>query len=149
MAKVKIDDKTKEAKQELEKKMLAALTAVGMQAEGDAKLELESSPRRVDTGLLRNSITYAVSGQQPHVGSYSNDGKHDKTGEPAEVITGQYSGTIGSEQDHEVYIGTNVEYGIYVHEGTKSMAPNRFLRNAIEKNKETYQKIIEEQLKKD
>lgn len=149
MAKVKIDDKTKEAKQELEKKMLAALTAVGMQAEGDAKLELESSPRRVDTGLLRNSITYAVSGQQPHVRSYSNDGKHDKTGKPAEVVTGQYSGTIGSEQDHEVYIGTNVEYGIYVHEGTKSIDPNRFLRNAIEKNKETYHKIIEQQLKKD
>lgn len=147
MADVKITNNKDQVIKEMETKIDKALEMIGLQAEGDAKLELESSPRRVDTGLLRNSITYAVSGQQPHVGSYSNDGKHDKTGEPAEVITGQYSGTIGSEQDHEVYIGTNVEYGPEIHEGRPGLDPNRFLKNAVEKNVATFRRMIEETLK--
>ena len=33
--------------------------------------------------------------------------------------------------DDTAYIGTNVEYGIYVHEGTVKMQANRFLKNAV------------------
>ena len=44
---------------ELEDRVKIALTAVGMQAETDVKKG--SIP--VDTGLLRNSITFAVSGE--------------------------------------------------------------------------------------
>ena len=47
------------------------------------------------------------------------------------------------------YIGTNVEYGIYVHEGTRRMAPNRFLKNAIEHNKDEIKNYIENGLKGD
>ena len=36
-----------------------ALEAVGMAAETYAKLNLESDPRRIDTGNLRNSISHA------------------------------------------------------------------------------------------
>jgi hypothetical protein len=37
----------------------------------------------------------------------------------------------GSGNDLEVRIGTNVVYGIYVHEGTRWTKPNRFLRDAL------------------
>lgn len=47
---------------ELEEKKGAALEAVGMAAETYAKLNLESNPRRIDTGNLRNSIAHAPSG---------------------------------------------------------------------------------------
>lgn len=40
------------------------------------------------------------------------------------------------------YIGTNVEYAPYVHEGTSKMAPNRFLRNAVERNQKQIKEYI-------
>ena len=87
-----------------------ALEAMGFQCEAHAKLELQNTPRRIDTGLLQNSITHEVQGDA-------------------------------------VYIGTDVEYAIYVHEGTRKMAPNRFLKNAVVKNKEEYKAIAEQYLK--
>lgn len=44
---------------ELKDKKGAALEAVGMAAETYAKLNLESNPRRIDTGNLRGSISHA------------------------------------------------------------------------------------------
>ena len=54
---VVIDDSWRDG---FEKSIETALEACGLQAEGYAALELENSPRRVDTGLLRNSITHAI-----------------------------------------------------------------------------------------
>ncbi|MBQ2211834.1 MAG: hypothetical protein II410_02975 [Ruminococcus sp.] len=147
--------------------MLKALETVGLVAESDAKLELENNPRRIDTGALRNSITHRV-------------------------IPGEKA----------VYIGSNISYSVFVHEGTgiystkgstgnlagksywvyvkgsqsssehkgkrytlaeakritqflrskgleayytQGMRPNRFLKNAVEKNIDDYKKIIEEE----
>lgn len=139
MAEVTITDNTDEAKKEMRRRVLAALTAAGSEAEGDAKSELENDPHRAKTCRLRNSITHLVDAEAG-----------------------------------EAYIGTNVEYAIYVHEGTgiyaesgngrqtpwmfkgddgeyhwtRGMKPNRFLRNAIEKNREKYKSIMENELKK-
>lgn len=44
---------------DLKAKKEAALEAVGMAAETYAKLNLESNPRRIDTGNLRGSISHA------------------------------------------------------------------------------------------
>lgn len=54
----------------------------------------------VNTGRLRNSITYSV--------------------DPLR---------------NEVYIGTNVEYAIYHHEGTYKTKANRFLTDVLERKK--------------
>lgn len=108
----KFTDNSGRVKAELEKKAEAALEAVGIHIEGEAKEELENSPRRVDTGRLKNSITHQIA-----------------MGEKA------------------VYIGTNVEYAIYVHEGTSRMAPNRFLKNACTRNEAQVRKFIENGLK--
>lgn len=145
--KVSFTDRSDDVKREMERRVRAALIAVGMQAEGDAKLEIESAPRRVDTGLLRNSITFAVSGKSPNISSYQSNNKSERTGESIKPIKGKYSGTIGDSSDMSVYIGTNVEYAVYVHEGARGMTPNRFIRNAIEKNQDRYLSLIERQLK--
>lgn len=141
MDEIVMNIRTDEVKKAMEKQIEVALNAVGLEAEGDAKLELENDPRRVDTGRLRNSVTHLVT---------------DERGEKYAVI------------------GTNVKYGIWVHEGTgiyavngdgrktgwwytdekgerhftRGMHPNRFLRNAIDKNAEKYKTIMNEQLKK-
>ena len=110
MAEVKIvADNTKEIEHAIDAAVAKALEAVGIFLEGEAKDELENSPRRIDTGNLRNSITHKVS-------------------------------------EDEVIIGTNSSYGIYVHEGTRRMSPNRFLRNAIERNEDQIVKYIENEL---
>lgn len=112
MSDFQFTDNSDKFKQELSDKIPAILEAVSIHLEGEAKDELENSPRRIDTGNLRNSISHAVDESEP-----------------------------------AAYIGTNVEYGIYVHEGTVRMAPNRFLRNAVERNAEQVKKYIEDGLK--
>ena len=134
--KITMDFHDDEVNRELERKKNLALKDVGLEAEGDAKIEIENDPRRVDTGRLRGSITHVVEGD-------------------------------------DVYIGTNVEYAKYVHEGTgihaaegggrttpwwyqgsdgqwhrtRGMKPNRFLRNAIEQNTDKYKQMIDEHLR--
>ena len=102
-----VEDHSTEVINEMHNRVLAALTAAGLQCEGNGKLELENDPRRIDTGNLRNSITNQV-----------------ESGEQA------------------VYIGTNVEYALYVHEGTSKMIPNRFMKNALYNHANEYRDII-------
>lgn len=140
-------DNVEELKKATEEAVVTALDAVGMQAATLAQMELQNNPSRIDTGLLRNSITHAVSGKPAAITEYqaSNESKYNgKTPEP-----GGYSGTAPDEgQGKEaVYIGTNVEYAAYVHEGTDRMAPNRFLKNAIERNKSEFEQIISQVLR--
>lgn len=52
------------------------------------------------------------------------------------VDTGRLQGSITYEvEGTDGYVGSNVEYAPYVHEGTSKMAARPFLMNAIEKNK--------------
>ena len=69
--------------------------------------------------------------------------------EPRRIDTGRLRNSIShAVREDTAYIGTNVEYGIYVHEGTDKMKPNRFLRNAAANNIEEYRKIVREEMKK-
>jgi hypothetical protein len=63
-----------------------------------AKRRLKADPRRIDTGLLLNSI---------------------------QIREYFAAGGIGER------IGTDVEYSIYVHEGTRYMEANPFLRDGL------------------
>ena len=91
-----------------------ALTMIGGTVEGHAK---EACP--VDTGLLRNSITYALGGQTPGTTAYMST----KGG-----VTGKYEGAAPQDDDGQVtvYIGTNVEYAPFVELG-HSQEPGRFV----------------------
>ena len=121
-----------------------ALDACGYQAEGHAADYLESDPRRVDTGLLRNSITHAVGGKEPTKKKYQSN-PSDKDGKPVSpLITGEYAGLAPEAPDGEkiVYIFTNVEYAVYVHQGTSKMRANRFLKNAVTNHGDEYRAIV-------
>lgn len=124
---VRIDDHSAEFIEAKNAAIEKFLLEAGLHLEGQAAKALEMSPRRVDTGLLRNSITFGLGGGSP-----------DKTSYKADVGDGQgsYSGTLpaDSRDERTLYIGTNVEYAIYVHEGTRRMAANPFIRRAIELN---------------
>lgn len=147
---IQFTDNTKEVIEAKNEAVKRALYAVGIHLEGEAKEELENTPRRIDTGLLRNSITFALSGEAPQIKTYSGD-KPSSYGNSTEVPSGSYSGTAPNDPKDEqaVYIGTNVEYAIYVHEGVQQrMEPNRFLRNAVEKNQSQIKDYIERELKK-
>lgn len=129
-----------EVLKELESKSEKALMSVGLEAEGDAKLEIESEPRRVDTGRLRNSITWATQVNHSEPTNSSGDGADEVRSEDR---------CPNAEDGRSVLIGTNVEYAVYVHEGTKHSDPNRFLRNAVERNYEKYRQIIDDVMRED
>lgn len=116
-----------------------ALTECGLVAERYAKARCH-----VDTGLLRNSITFALDGESPHTKGYKADkpkqGKED-------VVTGSYDGVANPENDknrRSVSIGTNVEYSLYVELRREKSFP--FIRPAIEEHLSEYKKIIEDNL---
>lgn len=144
---VKVESHVPETKEALRDAVERALTAIGQQCVSHAKQELNGSPHRIDTGLLVNSLTFALSGKPTEISTYKAD-KPRYPGRPIE--TGSYSGSApnDSETKKAVYVGTNVEYAIYVHEGTSRMTPNRFLKNAVVNNMDEYASIAKQELDK-
>lgn len=120
----------------LEKAIENGLTAIGMTAEGHAKRKITDYPA-VDTGRLRNSITFAISGENANAPTYTDSEKNTYT----------YEGTAPDDKEKAVYIGTNVEYGSFVELGTSKMPPRPFLKPAATKHNEEYKKIMEAALK--
>lgn len=133
---VTINDNTDAVLDAMKQAQENGLEACGIDAETKAVLNIENNPRRVDTGLLRNSITHAIAGKSAAKSSYASD---DGT------KSGSYSGTAPGEEGKSVIIGTNVSYAGYVHDGTSRMAPNRFLTNAAN-DKDRYKEIIQSYL---
>lgn len=98
-----------------------AMRTAGMMAESEAKRTITANDS-VQTGLLRNSITFARGGKQANIPSYVADSGGG---------SGAYSGTapIDPTDQHAVYIGTNVEYAPFVELGTsRGIDPKPFLR---------------------
>lgn len=109
---IKVVDHSGEIGDKLREALLRALERCGSEAEGYAK---DLAP--VDTGLLKNSITHALSGESAAISTY----KADKAKGNQPIQTGEYSGTAPEENDPSkiaVYIGTNVEYSPYIELGT-------------------------------
>lgn len=68
---------------------------------------------------------------------------------PRRVDTGRLKNSITHKlaaSEKAVYVGTNVEYAIYVNYGTKRMTPHPFLKNAIEKNQAEILAILKKNL---
>ena len=133
------NDHRKQILQVLQERIDDALELCGAQAERNAKLNLEHAPRRIDTGLLRNSITFALHGKAANAMAYSAD-RARQEGET--IPSGSYSGTA-PDGTNTVYIGTNVEYAWYVEEGTRKMVPSHFLRDALADHDDEYKALIE------
>ena len=113
MVKVRFKNNAPQVMDEFERKVTLALGAMGEIVEGYAK---DDCP--VDTGRLRNSLTYAT------------NIAHDSGTDPA---TAEDYKMRSTPEKGEVYIGTNVEYGKYVEfDGTKYHVVGKahFLRDA-------------------
>lgn len=117
MSQVTIESHIGEVKAELRNRVPAIMSAVAIEAEGNAIDEINkivySTPESPDykrTGRLKNSISHA------------------------------------SDAD-SAYIGTNVEYAPYVELGARNMKPRPFLKNAIANYREDYKRIMEDGLK--
>lgn len=130
---VEIKDNTKAVLSALEKAKRNGLKAIGITAEAHAK---KNTP--VDTGRLRNSITFAVSGESANISAYSGD-----NGEEG----GSYSGAAPNDKDMSVYIGTNVEYAQFVELGSRGRQGVHFLQKAATEHKDEYKKLLEDAMK--
>ena len=128
VTRVEIEDHSDEVLAELNKKIGNALEAIGAQAEMHAKANCP-----VDTGRLRNSITF-VTGKVQGTPNTSD-------GAPAEP--GDYKKHAEPSPD-TVYIGTNVEYAPFQEYFGKKA---HFLRNAMTQHNDDYKKIVEAALK--
>ena len=142
-----IKDHSSEVSDEIKSALLRGLETCGLVAEGYAKkLAPVGTPESTGIpgyigGLLRGSITHALSGKQPAISTYQDN---------AGTRRGSYSGTAPEESGANksaVYIGTNVEYSSYVELGTIKMYAKPFLKPAVADHANKYRKIIEDELK--
>lgn len=119
IASVSITDNTDLVREALAQATEQALIAIGTKAEKYAKENMTydaiggASKPPIDTGLLRNSMTYVISGKEAHIKNYKAD-KGDESG--------SYSGTAPQMPANTVYVGSNVDYGVFIEEGTGTHA---------------------------
>ena len=134
-------DNTDEVLAALERAKKRGLEAIGLTAEGHAKKKI-TEEKAVDTGRLRNSITYALAGEEAHIKSY----RADKGGKDRETYT--YDGTADGKNGSGVYIGTNVEYAPGIELGThRSAGAVHFLQDAVANHTDEYKRIMEDSMK--
>lgn len=128
-------DNSKEYLRLLGERIETALEQCGIRAE-----ELAVGKCPVDTGLLRNSITYALDGQPAKKGAYKAD-RGPKTGSYAGQAPKEGSGV------RSVIIGSNVEYAPIVELGSSKRKPKPFLKPAVQDHKGDYAEIIKRNIK--
>ena len=131
---IRVNDNSKIFKNAKDRAVEAALQAMGHTAEKYAKANCP-----VDTGRLRNSITFATE-------NYSGKATYqDRKGN--QFADGSAKGT--PEKD-AVYLGTNVEYAEYVElkDSSHKTGQAHFLRDAAANHGDEYKRIAETQLRK-
>ena len=129
-------DNTEEVLSALKAAIKRGNEAIGMTAERHAKKKCP-----VDTGRLRNSITYALAGEETHVKSY----RANKGGKDRETYT--YEGTAEGKKGRGVYIGTNVEYAVFVENGARGRTAVHFLQDAATGHTDEYKQLMEDSMK--
>ena len=142
-----IKDYTKEILALEEKAVKKALTTIGITLRDDTS---QAQEMPTDTGLLKNSIAFALSGESFQPSSYSGRQKEEGV-----ENSGSYSGiTIGEKDERAVYVGTNVKYAPYIHyghiylNGHPPYPAHPFLKNTIERDRDKIKKAFEEALGK-
>lgn len=118
------------------------LEAIGLRAETHAKKKCP-----VDTGRLRNSITYAIAGYQTHVENYrrgnvsgGTSGKHKRYEYSNQIMDG--------EKDSAVFIGSNVEYAPFAELGANGRPPAHFLQDAATNHSDEYKNLMEASMRR-
>ena len=122
----KLKSNRKEVLRGSEEAVERGLATIGMRAVTYTHRPKERGGTPVDTGRLRNSIAWATASQ-------GGGGTDAPSG--------------GGADDRTVIIGTNVEYGETVEEGTSKRKPAHMLRNALTDGADEYARIMEAALK--
>lgn len=128
------DDNSEEIKKAAEEQIEVALTILGSKAQDYA---IGLCP--VDTGRLRNSITYVTSNSQGAANTAGLEPAKDEDFAPH-----------GTPAKGDVYIGTNVEYAPNQEfgdsGGTAANGGIGFLRPAVERHLGEFKSILQEEL---
>lgn len=154
MSDVTLIDHSDDVDDAMERLKAIALREVGREAEGIAKENCTA----VDTGRLRNSITFATADEHGQHAYKDNFGKG-------------YTQQPNQPEKDAVYIGTNVEYAPFIelghaiagqkpvppdarpskHSSTAggSVPPLHFLKNAAANHTSHYKKIIKDIMQND
>ena len=118
------------------------LEAIGLLAETHAKKKCP-----VDTGRLRNSITYAIAGYATHVQSYRRGNVAGGTSQKHTRY--EYGGgAMEGEKDSAVFIGSNVEYAPAVELGANGRPPAHFLQDAATNHSDEYKNLMEASMRR-
>ena len=133
--KVDYKDNSQQILSALEKGKRNALTAIGATAETHTKENI-TADKLVDTGRLRNSITYAT-GDYSGIGTYTDSNKKSYSDATAR----------NTPKDDEVGIGTNVEYAAYTELGTQHITAHHYLKRAVTEHQDEYKKLAVEAIK--
>lgn len=142
--KIQVKNDTAKVLETLEEAKRRGLQAIGMTAEGYAKKILTETVYTGDkdwelTGRLRNSITWALSGEAPNIGEYATDNGADR---------GAYSGTAPNTHNVAVFIGTNVIYAQGIETGSHRKAGAvHFIKRAATEHNQEYKELVENSLK--
>ena len=121
-----VSDRRDEVQKAVDEAILTALEALGVQAVGYSVQEI-TAKGAIDTGLLRNSLTYALAGKPAKKTTYhaefgSNRHKSGKNAGKRYTARSKNAGSVNigkpyegnspeyGEKNHAVYIGTNVFY---------------------------------------
>lgn len=131
---IKITDNSEIFLRAMDERGDALLEAFGIEGVNNTVKNVTASGN-IDTGLHRNSYTYALAGQPAAISSYKGDNK-SKYNPNAPIPSGTYSGNAPAGQK-AVYIGTNVDYAIPQEEGYHKpdgtfVAGTHALRNGVE-----------------
>jgi hypothetical protein len=134
---VSLVDNSKLVSEATDQQIEMALIAIGAKMESNAKALYVP----VDTGRLKNSITFALAGGPAQISSYGPDsgGGDDKQSKP-------YSGTAPADPGgkvRSVYVGSNVEYAEVVENGTAGRRGRHYLRDAVNNHIEEYKDLAE------
>lgn len=118
---------------EFDRKIALACELIGVEAERNAK---EDCP--VDTGRLRNSITYAV-----------KEGQGLANQEPGEQADPEEYQKLTEPEEKTVYIGTNVKYAppVELRDVNHKSGKAHFLRDAVANHGKKYEEIAKTVLK--
>ena len=133
--KVDYKDYSQQILSALEKGKRNALTAIGATAETHTKENITADDL-IDTGRLRNSITFAT-GDYLGIGTYTDNKKKKYSDAKAR----------NTPKDGEVGIGTNVEYAAYTELGTQHIAAHHYLKRAVTEHQDEYKKLAVEAIK--
>ena len=95
----------KQLKEEFQFHAENALIQIGMAGEGFAKKKI-TDENAIDTGLLRNSITWSIAGENANISTYKAN-KKDKKGK---IRVGKYETKSPTSKEPAVFVGTNVKY---------------------------------------